>query len=214
MNNTDIKKIFDQIREQLTLHYDKIKKAALPVVVSAALLFFWIFGADDGEKVTSETDEQNLMVQQEVTEEISEQEKAENIYVDISGCVKNPGVYQVQQGTRIFQVIEKAGGLADGADTESLNRAEVVTDGQKIVIYAKGEDNAYPGNDDEQESKININSADSQRLQDVPGVGPATAEKIIRYREENGFFSSVEDLLNVSGIGEKTLENMREYITV
>ena len=90
----------------------------------------------------------------------------------------------------------------------------MVTDGQKIVIYAKGEDNAYPRNDDEQESKININSADSQRLQDVPGVGPATAEKIIRYREENGFFSSVEDLLNVSGIGEKTLENMREYITV
>jgi len=117
-------------------------------------------------------------------------------------------------GTRIFQVIEEAGGITDGADISSVNRAEEVTDGQKIVIYSK-EDISQEGEASESyaqtaEDKVNINKADSSKLQTVPGIGPATAQKIIEY----GRFSSVDDLKNVSGIGDKTLENMREYITV
>ena len=132
--------------------------------------------------------------------------------------MKEPGVYQVSVGTRIFQVIEEAGGITDGADISSINRAEEVTDGQKIVIYSK-EDISQEGEASESysqtaEDKVNINKADSSKLQTVPGIGPATAQKIIEYREKNGRFSSVDELKNVSGIGDKTLENMREYITV
>ena len=111
-----------------------------------------------------------------------------------------------------------AGGITDGADISSVNRAEEVTDGQKIVIYSK-EDISQEGEASESyaqtaEDKVNINKADSSKLQTVPGIGPATAQKIIEYREKNGRFSSVDELKNVSGIGDKTLENMREYITV
>lgn len=146
------------------------------------------------------------------------QTAAAQIYVDIGGQVKNPGVYTVKEGTRLFEVIEKAGGLTEDAFIEQVNQAEAVTDGQKIVI---------PSDEDVQPSLppqtalgkdgsglVNINSADSQTLQEIPGVGPATAEKIIAYRTENGRFSSIEDLKNVSGIGDKTFEKMKDKITV
>lgn len=146
------------------------------------------------------------------------QTAAAQIYVDIGGQVKNPGVYTVKEGTRLFEVIEKAGGLTEDAFIEQVNQAEAVTDGQKIVI---------PSEEDVQQSLpaqtpsgkdgsglVNINAADSQTLQEIPGVGPATAEKIIAYRTENGRFSSIEDLKNVSGIGDKTFEKMKDKITV
>lgn len=214
MNKSDLRKTISYIKEQFKNNSDKLKKAALPFVVSAALLFFWLSGENKEKEEIPDTSPQDLMMQEEVAEKTADSEETPDIYVDISGYVKNPGVYQVSQGTRIFQVIEKAGGLTQGADIKSLNRAEEVTDGQKIIIYAEGETEATFESEEEQESKVNINKADSAALQDVPGIGPATAEKIIRYREENGYFRSIEDLLNVSGIGEKTLENMREYITV
>lgn len=157
-------------------------------------------------------------VQSEDQAESDGKTAAAQIYVDIGGQVKNPGVYTVKEGTRVFEVIEKAGGLTEDAFIEQINQAEAVTDGQKIVI---------PSSEDTQQSLmpqtasgkdssglVNINSADSQTLQEIPGVGPATAEKIIAYRTENGRFSSIEDLKNVSGIGDKTFEKMKDKITV
>ena len=111
------------------------------------------------------------------------------------------------------KVIEKAGGLKKNAEMDQINRAEIVTDGQKIVIPAKGETIAASGGA-AASGLININTADSTALQEIPGVGPATAEKIIAYRTENGRFASKEDIKNVSGIGEKTYEKMKDKITV
>lgn len=209
----DIRSI-DDLKEFILLNKETIKKAALPVTVAAALLFFWAFGGEKKEEIKESQSPAETKEQAESTEE----DKGGDIYVDISGCVKEPGVYQVSVGTRIFQVIEEAGGITDGADISSVNRAEEVTDGQKIVIYSK-EDISQEGEASESyaqtaEDKVNINKADSSKLQTVPGIGPATAQKIIEYREKNGRFSSIDDLKNVSGIGDKTLENMREYITV
>ena len=123
----------------------------------------------------------------------------------------------MEEGTRLFQLIEKAGGLTENADIEGINRAETVLDGQKIIIYAKGQDdeskNSSTGAIDSS-GKININSADIEQLQQIPGVGPVTADKIIQYRQDNGRFSSIDDIKNVSGIGEKTFEKLKDYITV
>ena len=144
------------------------------------------------------------------------------IYVDIGGEVKTPGVYAVTEGTRLFEVIEKAGGLTEHASTAQINQAEVVADGQKVVIPTIGEEElwgtspaetAAPAGKDSQ-GRININTADSDTLQEIPGVGPATAEKIIAYREENGRFSQIEEIQNVNGIGNKTFEKMKDKITV
>ena len=220
MNNLKNIKYFDDLKELVLSNKELIKKAALPLTVVAALLFFWITGGDSkGELSVKESEEQSAKQEEvKVGDDFDSEEAGEaaDIYVDISGYVKNPGVYKVEPGTRIFQVIERAGGLTDGADTESVNRAEEVADGQKIVIRhmeASSEEESII-NSDKSSGKVNINTADMSELQSVPGIGPATAQKIIEYREHNGKFKSVEDILNVSGIGDKTLENMRPYITV
>jgi len=217
-------KSVEELKEFIFLHKDLIKKAALPVTVATAVLFFWIWGIND-EKTIEEKVSTSAETESEYEEETDvsdietggDSKTEESIYADISGCVVNPGVYQVEEGTRLFQLIEKAGGLTENADTESINRAETVSDGQKIIIYEKGLiSESYDVNQVQKDSsgKININKADETQLQEIPGVGPVTAERIIQYRQETGRFSSIEDIKNVSGIGEKTFEKIREHITV
>ena len=248
MNKLKDMRTVEDVKEFIYLHKDLIKKAALPFTVVAAVLIFWIFSMSNGSSVkeghtgSSASEYGESRMESESAEAGKSGERygdlensshfpgfnsTENskgavscIYVDISGCVENPGVYEVNEGTRLFQLIEKAGGLTPGADTEGINRAEKVSDGQKIVIYEEGEN---PQNHDmvkngtassEIGSKININTADESLLQDIPGIGPVTADSIIKYREENGSFSSIEDIKNVSGIGDKTFEKLKDRITV
>lgn len=238
MNNIKDIRTLDELKEFAVQNRDIIKKAALPITVVAALLFFWLFGGgSNGQKSDSDIQNGNYQEQNQETEgeyteydetalksgESAQTDSSANIYVDISGCVNNPGVYEVQSGTRIFQLIEKAGGITKEADITSVNRAEEVFDGQKIVIYSV-EDTRQGGlqsgwqNSNTQGSnqggKVNINRATSEELQTISGIGPATAQKIIEYREKEGAFSSIEDIKNVSGIGDKTFENLKEYITV
>ncbi|MCQ2550923.1 MAG: ComEA family DNA-binding protein [Clostridia bacterium] len=124
------------------------------------------------------------------------------IYVDISGEVVNPGVYEMKSSDRIYQVIEKAGGVTKKADLNAINQAEGITDGMKLIIPSK----------EDSSGKISINKGDAKMLETISGIGPATSEKIINYRKENGGFSKLEDLMKVSGIGEKTFEKMKPYI--
>ena len=145
---------------------------------------------------------------------------ANRIIVDISGAVESPGVYMLQDGSRIFDLIEAAGGLTKDADINYINRAEILFDEAKIYIPSVREtSDLSPGSTvrtssvSSGPSLININTADSETLQKIPGVGPSTAEKIISYRLSHGRFSSIEELTNISGIGAKTLEKMKGYIT-
>lgn len=147
------------------------------------------------------------------------------IMVDVAGAVLQPSVVELPEGSRVFEAIVKAGGLTGDADLSTTNQAEILTDGQKIYIPTRHELEeseagspssrlvaASSGNS--QSKRININTADSQTLQQLKGVGPVTAEKIINYRTENGKFKTIEDLKNVSGIGDKTFEKLKDKITV
>ena len=129
------------------------------------------------------------------------------VVVDIGGQVVAPQVLELPARSRISDAIEAAGGLTKKADLTSINRAQILTDGEKIYIPAKGE-NPAAGT-----GRININTADSTQLQEITGVGPATAEKIIAYRQKTPF-KKIEDLMNVSGIGEKTFQKMKEQVTI
>ena len=139
-----------------------------------------------------------------------------SMYIDIEGAVVNPGVYKIREGDRIFHAIAKAGGLKDTADIKSINKAEVLSDGQKIYIFEVGEEGhsseASPG--DKSGDKININIADENKLQEIQGVGPSMANRIIEYRKSNGRFKKIDDLKNVSGIGDKRFESMKDSITI
>lgn len=225
MNRLREIKSIAELKELIILHKESIKKAALPLTVVAALLFFWVTGSGGNDieevnepvsEITSEASDDRNGVDEEAGS--GSTASASEIYVDISGCVYDPGVYKLKTGTRLFQVIEKAGGLTPEADINSINQAEEVYDGQKILITSKdeagGETYSGQATGDAFSSKININTADLTLLQNIPGVGPSTAQKIIDYRTTFGRFKSIEDIKNVSGIGEKTFEKMKEYITV
>ncbi len=132
------------------------------------------------------------------------------VVVHVSGEVANPGVYELDSDARVVDAIEAAGGELDSADLHRLNLAEFVHDGQRIHVPAVPGDNP----DEEDDGRVNINTADEIRLQQLPGIGPALAERIVDYRQRHGGFASIEDIMNVSGIGEATFENIREYISV
>ena len=147
--------------------------------------------------------------------EYSEEDKREDavplqvVFVDIGGAVENPGVYEVAKDTRLFEVIEMAGGLTEDADADRVNRASFVEDGQKIIIPEKGSDIAGdPGS-----GLININTATADELKTLSGIGDVTAEKIIEYRSSKSF-KSKEDIMSVDGIGSKTYEKIKDRITV
>lgn len=127
------------------------------------------------------------------------------IEVHIDGRVKNPGVYKIKKGTRLQDLIDEAGGLLDDAKTSNLNLARKLKDEEKITIKS------YLGKDEE-DSKININTASKDMLTSIPGVGSKMADKIIKYRQEHPF-NTIEDLLNITGIGKKKFEEIKLYIT-
>lgn len=157
------------------------------------------------------------------TERSSSQTETQKVFVDIKGAVKNEGVYELSSGSRVTDVVKLAGGFTEDADKKSVNLAEKVTDESMIYVARVGE-NVAPattysqanGSAQQEESsdKINLNTATLAELQTISGIGAKRAQDIIDYRDANGGFSSVDDLANVSGIGEKTLEKLKSEVTV
>jgi competence protein ComEA len=150
------------------------------------------------------------------------------IAIHIVGAVPRPGLYEFPEGARIQDAIDAAGGLLADADESSLNLAALLEDGQQLNIPFRvgaeltpevfstpaGEEEfptPPPGNS---EDLVNINTATLEELDALPGIGPTTAQKIIDYREENGPFNQIEDIMDVSGIGLTTFENIKDLITV
>jgi len=147
------------------------------------------------------------------------------IIVYITGAVPRPGVYALPQGARVQDGISAAGGFLAEAETDSVNLARPLGDGEKMDIpYIEGASPVLPtpitpvtvteispGPDT---NLININTASQPELETLPGIGPTTAQKIIQYRNDNGPFSSIEDIVNVSGIGPVTFDRIKDLITV
>ena len=149
----------------------------------------------------------------------------EDISVHICGAVVNPGVYILSAGSRIFEGIEAAGGFSEDACEDFVNLAQTLQDGQRIVIptmeeaEAAAQDSTYqeewlPEETQSADGRVNINTASEQELSAISGIGAGKAAAIIRYRQENGSFSSVEDIMKVSGIKEGTYEKIKDKITV
>lgn len=209
-------------------------EAVIIIVVIAAVLIFGPKGEKNNNSLGNGKESRQKAVSEEQVKNDKETEaekpaekkyeEADNIrrYADISGCVVNPGIYSINRNTRLFELIASAGGLTEEADYNGFNQAEIVEDGDKIIIPSKADmenDNAggYTVNQAagiDKEGKININTAGPEQLDEIPGVGPSTAERIIAYREENGRFHHIEDLMNISGIGPKTFDKMKDSITV
>lgn len=187
---------------------------------------------EDGEPAGTKDDtkEENL----DESNRTSEAEKSGIIYVDVCGHVKNPGVYQLTEGSRVYEAIEKAGGMAKDAAGVSVNQAERLTDGQQVYIPSEEEqkegreNGAYPisqdansrnakdgiDSGDEDNGKVNLNTASKEELLSLTGIGDVKADSIIKYREEQGSFKSVEDIKKIEGIKDGVFNKIKDQITV
>lgn len=161
---------------------------------------------DDVPKIESLRKNNDYNENKNETSDGSDDFNNSEIEVHIDGRVKNPGVYKIKNGTRLQDLIEEAGGLLDDANTSNLNLARKLKDEEKIVIKS------YLDKNDDEDAKININTATKDMLTSIPGVGSKMADKIIKYRQEHPF-NSVDELLNITGIGKKKFEEIKLYIT-
>ena len=138
------------------------------------------------------------------------------VLVDVKGAVVAPGVYEINSNGRVKDVIKKAGGFLEDADQVQLNLASKVVDEMVIYVPIVGEvtSSSVSEKPSVESQLVSINSADLNELQELPGIGPAKAEAIVQFREDNGGFTAIEELMNISGIGEKTFEKLKDLITV
>lgn len=168
--------------------------------------------------IVFKTDSVKVIKSDEETKEQVQAETSGDIYVYVSGEVKNPGVYKLKTESRVMDAINAAGGFTENADTSSINLAEKITDGQQINIAQKGSsgsstvENKGPYNG----GKININNATAAELDAfLPGIGETLAKNIVDYREKNGKFKSINEISRVDRIGSgKTFERIKDLITV
>ena len=139
------------------------------------------------------------------------------VLVDVAGWVRRPGVYEFTEGARVIDAIDAAGGARSGALLEALNLAAPLTDGTQILVPREGEEGVAPApvtGGAVAGGLVNVNSAIATELEELPGIGEVIAQRIIDYRTENGPFATVDELLDVSGIGDAILESIRELVTV
>ena len=211
------------------LEFFKQKKKVITIVFAIILLGgYYIYNINND--YTIEEGEEILVSENDTTESKEKTEDEEMIAIHITGSVNTPGVVRVKEGSRIEDVIEAAGGLTEDADITNVNLAYMVNDGIKIRIPSINDD--FDDEDDyiledngsgvvisddsssSSSSKVNINTATQTELETLSGIGPSLATKIIEYRESNGKFTSIEDIKNVSGIGDSKCERIKDYIEV
>lgn len=209
-----------------------VKGIAIIVVLAVTIILFGIANASESGEFEVIQARENTEDSTDINDQAGESEEKPQICVYVTGAVKAPGICYLEEGARISDAIDAVGGFSVDAATESVNLAQVASDGQQIAIPTIDEI-AQSGPDDSVGGasagssgiiearasgsgggKVNINTATSEELQTLSGIGKSKAEKIISYRQSNGAFKSVDELTNVSGIGEKTLEGLRDYICV
>lgn len=142
------------------------------------------------------------------------------VFVHVAGAVRSPGVYELPAGARVADALRAAGGATAQADANSINLARACVDGERVYVPRKGETpppdpgGGGPGGDAGGGGKININLATVTQLEELPGIGPSLAQRIVDYRDKHGPFKTIRDLMKVQGIGEKKFAALEEYVTV
>lgn len=184
----------------------KIVIVAISIII-VATIGIYIFKQTQENEINYYETEENLETKEKNINQIT---------IHITGEVNNPGIVILDEGARIVDALEAAGGETQNADINKLNLAYVLDDGEKLYIPGKNEEEKEyitRGNGNQTETaKVNINTAQIEELSILPGIGEATANKIIEYRKENGKFEKIEDIKNVPGIGDSKFQNIKEML--
>ncbi|HFI0646174.1 TPA: helix-hairpin-helix domain-containing protein [Streptococcus suis] len=218
----------DTIKTYIEILKEYKWQIALPAAAGLLMATFLIFSQPAKSDQTGLTDfsqtEQTSSSQEQV-EEVSTEESEElsQLTVDVKGAVEKPGLYTLEEGSRVNDAVEAAGGLTSQADPKSVNLAQKLSDEAVVYVASKDEHisvvtsttaSSAMSSEEKSTSQVNLNTATEADLQTISGIGAKRAADIIAYREANGGFKSVDDLNNVSGIGDKTMESIRPYVTV
>ncbi len=207
--------------------YSQKQKIILGILTAIVVAFicYYVYGRNEETQT-------NLAIEENVQTQDREEYSDDTLVVHVSGAVNKEDVIELKVGSRISDAIEKVGGLREDADVERINLAYLLEDGMKIHIPTKQErqdtneeeyittssgiSNSNEADEQQQtkSTKININTATQTQLETLPGIGPSTASKIITYREEKGKFKSIDEIKEVSGIGEAKFTRIKEFITV
>ncbi|HEL2057602.1 TPA: helix-hairpin-helix domain-containing protein [Streptococcus suis] len=218
----------DTIKTYIEMLKEYKWQIALPAVAGLLMATFLIFSQPAKSDQTGLTDfpqTEQTSSGQEQTEEISTEvsEEPSQLVVDVKGAVEKPGLYTLEAGARANDAVEAAGGLTSQADPKSINLAQKLSDEAVVYVASKDENisvvtstatSSAMSSEEKSTSLVNLNTATEADLQTISGIGAKRATDIIAYREANGGFKSVDDLNNVSGIGDKTMESIRPYVTV
>ena len=211
-------------------YINKKQKIVLIIIISIITLgvayYAYIMKTNDEFNV----EEQSLEIENTTEENNEAKEEKSKIIVHVSGAVKNEGIVELEEKARVADAIEAAGGVTEDAYMRNINLASLLEDGMKVYIptkeevmqkeensdYIIGSNNIIENNNVESKKsgKVNINTATKEELDTLPGVGELTANKIISYREENGKFKSIEEIKEVSGIGDSKFEQIKDLIEI
>lgn len=189
-----------------------LKGTVVALIAVAALVVFLTGGPANKGVEVPETGDSGQTGQ----EAAGDGKEGDLIIVDVAGAVRSPDVVELSSGSRVEDAVDAAGGLLVNADVTSINRAAVLSDGEKVYIpfLEEGDGKSGDSGGSGETGLVNLNSADADLLETLPGIGPATAAKIIQYRNENGLFKKTEDLMNVSGIGPVTYAELEPLIGI
>ncbi|EIP8060346.1 helix-hairpin-helix domain-containing protein [Enterococcus faecalis] len=208
--------------KQLPKKWLLLGSGASMVILLTLLVGIYLMVNKKAQVDTTMWEETSLTTTAEAATDATKERAETMIYVDIKGAVKVPGIYQLKNQQRIWDALALAGGVSEEADTAQVNYAQKVKDQMIIYVPKKGESVAQsletlqesaPAQQN-QEEKINVNTATEAELQTISGIGAKKAQEIIRFRDEQGPFKTVEELKNVPGIGEKTVERLKDMLTV
>lgn len=224
--------------------FNKKQKIIIAIIGSMIIIAFlyYIYTKEDGSVISTEQNMIGNIEETEETDK--DEEENHQIIVHISGAVNKEGIVELEENSRISDAIDKAEGLKENADTKNINLAFKLEDGMKIYIPTIGEEigvneqnqnrnmsdetpkyvtsssgviqdeQTNQQNEQKKGHKININTATQTELETLPGIGPSTSLKIVNYREKNGKFNNIEDIKEVSGIGDAKYENIKDLICV
>jgi len=197
---------FSELKERLPEYSESQKRALATISLLAIGFACLLFATTRGSAIAQETPKPLLSLSP----------VKQTILVHVAGKVKKPDVYPLLQGSRVADAIKAAGGAKKGVDLSDINLARILIDGEQIYVgYVAAVDTSTPKNSVKKYSGIvNINRATKAEFDSLVGIGPVIAGKIVTYRNQNGSFMAIEDLLKVSGIGAKTLERIRPRLTL
>ena len=202
------------------LDYCKREKITILISVVVILLGSGYFLTHQSKTVTAQEKVENTAPVKK-TKSLLTKSKTNNskqlLVVDIEGAVQKPGVYRLKKDSIVQDALAQAGGVNAQADMTQINRAKKLTDQMQLYVPIKGEKTpsvTTGGNTNSEKKVVNINTATVDDFKDVSGIGPKKAEKIIAFREQNGDFKDLHDLTKVSGFGEKTIERLKDQLTV